>query len=68
LIDLRVLSVPLKVDELDDSLAAKNMVASPGPFDEAEMQKKAPELVERDVCVRGSSKNSVEGVLVLPHS
>jgi len=43
-------------------------VASPGPFDEAEMHKKAPELVERDVCVRGSAKNSVEGVLVLPHS
>jgi hypothetical protein len=37
-----VLSVPLKVDELENSFAAEDMMTASGPFDETEMNEKAP--------------------------
>ena len=41
LIELRVLPVPLKVDQLDNSFTAEDMMTASGPFDETEMDEKA---------------------------
>jgi hypothetical protein len=36
-----MLPVPLKVDQLDNSFTAEDMMTASGPFDETEMDEKA---------------------------
>jgi len=59
LVDLRLVSVALQVDQLLDALFRENVMAASDPLGESEAEQAAAQVVELDARVSSAGKNSL---------